>query len=95
MRTIGTRWPRDRECEDYVAVCAYCSTPFPRSKLTRDGAGLLRCSKHKWTDRVTAAELNAAGAEDEVGPTDADGGEYPKPTFTVTALEDVIGEVTF
>jgi hypothetical protein len=83
------------ECEDHVAVCAYCSTPFPRSKLTRDGAGLLRCSRHTFTDRVTCAEENAAGAEEEIAPADQDGGEYPKPTFTVTPISDVIGDVTF
>ena len=95
MLTIGKRWPKDRECEDHTAVCAYCSTPFPRSKLRRDGTGLLRCSRHTFTDRVTCDELNAAGAQEEAGETDSDGGEYPKPTFVVTPLEDTIGDVTF
>lgn len=95
MPTIGRHWPKDRECDDYVAVCAYCDTAYPRSKLTRDGTGNLRCHIHKWTDRVTTDELNQAGTEEEVGPTDADGGQYPKPTFAVTPLEDVIGGVTF
>ena len=91
MRTIGPRWPVDQECEDHVAVCAYCSTPFPRSKLRRDGAGLLVCPTHgDGLDKVTLAELNAAGAAEEYMPAQVEDGEYPKPHYTVVPLRTTL-----
>ena len=81
MQTIGPRWPRDQECEDHVAVCAYCATPYPRSKLRRDGANLLVCPRHgDGADKVTLSQANAAGAAEEYIPAVTDGGEYPKIT---------------
>ncbi len=44
-------------------TCDYCGVLWPRSRLRRDGAGLLSCpDEGDGRDSVTLSRLNAAGA---------------------------------
>lgn len=63
MRTIGRKVPADLPHGDFVSMCDYCGTPFYRSQLRTDGAGLLYCElEGDGPDRVTQLEGNAEKA---------------------------------
>jgi len=42
-RTLGKRWPTKHLNGDYLDYCGYCGAAYPRSKLVKDGSGVLRC----------------------------------------------------
>lgn len=63
MRTIGTKWPDDAPEGDYQAVCDYCGVPWQRSKMVRDGAGLLMCPDEQEVGGMDAVTAELANAE--------------------------------
>lgn len=58
MKSIGSRWKGPPW--DYAATCDYCGTRWPRSKMYRDGAGLLVCPTEG--DGLDAVTLNRDNA---------------------------------
>lgn len=94
--TVGKRWPRSLPRGDSQALCDYCGVQWPRSKLVRDGEGLLSCPDEG--DGAGEGELNAANSalgaassSDRVKPVggriDTDDGAVT-PTQRTT-LEDI------
>lgn len=90
-QTIGRHWPKTLPPDDFVSTCDYCMVPYPRSQLTRDGAGFLACKEDYGGDVVTITEENAEGAQDAPRYDQTDGGRYPRTdTSGVVQLETII-----
>jgi hypothetical protein len=62
MRTIGKHVPLSAAPDDYPVRDDYSGVMMLRSKLERDGAGLLRDARKRERDRVTLQELEAMNA---------------------------------
>lgn len=75
MPTIG-RHHRGSTRNAYPVMCAYCSVPWPRHQLARDGAGKFVCPDcNTGRDATTLARLNAATPPFR-GPAPADAPVY-------------------
>lgn len=63
LTTIGKRIDPDLAAGDAVVLCDYCGVPNYRSRMRRDGAGLLACpQEHDGKDAVTLSKEIAAAA---------------------------------
>lgn len=69
-RSVGSRSPRGK----VPTRCDYCGIPWPRNRLTRDGAGLLRCPDDRsGADVVTLSKFEAQARRRVNVPTEANG----------------------
>lgn len=74
MRTLGNRWEQWPHPAGGTANCDYCGVKWPRSKLVRDGAGLLRCpDEGPGADATSLAQENARLALRSPAPAWIDG----------------------
>lgn len=76
--TLKRNWGRSAAHGDFQAMCDYCGVMWPRSRLYRDGSGLLVCPHEGLgKDLVTLSEENArAASEDRMIRPIGDGGNF-------------------
>lgn len=92
MRTISRHRPSSSPRGDYQAECDYCGAMWYRSRLVKDGAGLLACpDDRRGRDVVTLSRQNAAHARaHRPAPPPYRGGQYHATPYDFRTSVDVV-----